>query len=71
MHLCLTVECIAYGLHLSFFLIRSPPPPPYVRSLTSLSPLDIQVVELDAGHLVHETDPGQLLDLLEKHGICV
>lgn len=31
----------------------------------------LEVVELDAGHLVHETDPGQLLDLLEKHGICV
>ena len=25
-HLCLTVECITSGLHLSVFLIRSPPP---------------------------------------------
>ena len=28
MHLCLTVECITSGLHLSVFLIRSNPPPP-------------------------------------------
>ena len=26
MHLCLTVECITSGLHLSVFLIRSQPP---------------------------------------------
>ena len=27
MHLCFTVECISSGLHLSVFLIRSPPRP--------------------------------------------
>ena len=27
MHLCLTAECITSGLHVSIFLIRSPPPP--------------------------------------------
>ena len=30
-HLCLTVECITSGLHLSVFLIRSHPPPPPVH----------------------------------------
>ena len=30
MHLCLTMECITSGLHLSVFLIRSPPPPPLI-----------------------------------------
>ena len=34
MHLCLTVECITSGLHLSVFLIRSHPPPrPLVMGL--------------------------------------
>ena len=30
MHLCLTVECITSGLHLSVFLIRPPPPPAFI-----------------------------------------
>ena len=38
MHLCLTVECITSGLHLSVFLIRSHPPPPRPRNRKSAEP---------------------------------
>ena len=45
MHLCLTVECITSGLHLSVFELGHPPPPPQgllhspVHGWAALSPL--------------------------------
>ena len=44
MHLCLTMECMTSGLHLSVFLMRSqhpppdpyPHPPPLARTLSSI-----------------------------------
>ena len=38
MHLCLTVECITSGLHLSVFKLGHPPPPPWGQRENSFSP---------------------------------
>ena len=44
MHLCLTVECITSGLHLSVFLIRSHPPPNRWPNLADLADLFCRIV---------------------------